>query len=212
MEASSSWMNWLLGAAAAVLIAFIFWTLRRRRVGAAQTINWETMGLTRLKDLRGGRGRNLSQKQREQLIWEALGSGDLDMMIRALDVPGYTPERHFIMSSIVSVTYGMRDESIEMRELCAEMAWKHLSEFPRLSRALKASGKWSNNKSGLPRVTTFQYLSTLLTERGEYEKAAEVCKKAISFDLSDGTKSGYEGRIKRIRLAQEKAETEGHPV
>ena len=118
MEAFSFWSNWTYGGAAAVLIAFIVWTLARRRVGPSQTIKWETMGLTRLTDLRGGRGRNLSQKQREQLIWEALGSGDLDMMIRALDIPGYTPERHFIMSSIVSVTYGMRDESIEMRELC----------------------------------------------------------------------------------------------
>ncbi|MFU8815520.1 MAG: hypothetical protein ACNA7W_09250 [Pseudomonadales bacterium] len=51
---------------------------------------------------------------------------------------------------------------------------------------------------GLPRVPTFQKYATLLTEDGEYGTAIEVCRRAISFGLEDGTKAGYEGRIARI--------------
>ena len=203
---------WLLVVAAAALILFIVYTLLRRRAGIRQSINWETMGLTRTAGLRNSLGSRLNQKQRERLIWEAMGSDDLDMMLRALDIPGYTPERHFILGSIVSVTYTMRDEDPDMRTLCEAIAWKHVEEFPRLARALKTNSRTNKGKPALPRVPTFQYLATILAEKGEYDQAVAVCQKAISFGLSDGTKSGYEGRIKRIRLIQERAKAQGHPA
>lgn len=206
-------MSWLLLVAAAALVIFIVYTLIRRRSGVRQSINWEAMGLSRMPGVRSSLGSRLNQKQRERLIWEALGSGDLDMMLRALDIPGYTPERHFILGSIVSVTYAMRDEDPEMRALCEAISWKHVEEFPRLARSLKANGRLNNKAhTSLPRVPTFQYLATLLCEKGEYDKAVEVCNRAISFGLSDGTKGDYHGRIKRIRQFQERETAERKPA
>jgi len=201
-------MSWLLLVAAAALVIFIVYTLIRRRSGIRQSINWETMGLSRMPGVRSSLSSRLNQKQRERLIWEALGSGDLDMMLRALDIPGYTPERHFILSSIVSVTYAMREEDPEMRALCEAIAWKHIEEFPRLARSLKAGGRLNKANPTLPRVPTFQYLATILSEKAEYDKAVEVCNRAISFGLSDGTKGDYQGRIKRIRQFQERETAE----
>ena len=51
----------------------------------------------------------------------------------------------------------------------------------------------------LPRVTTFQHYATVLTEDGEYEKAISICEKALEYGLHDNTKSGFEGRIERIK-------------
>ena len=48
----------------------------------------------------------------------------------------------------------------------------------------------------------FPYLATVLTEDGHYDEAIEVCRKAINFGLDDGTKSGFAGRIERIRKKQ----------
>ncbi|VVB64842.1 Uncharacterised protein [uncultured archaeon] len=59
------------------------------------------------------------------------------------------------------------------------------------------------DKGGLsarfPHVPTFQYLATVYTEDGEYEKAIEVCENAIAFGLHDWTKGDYQARIKRIK-------------
>jgi hypothetical protein len=51
----------------------------------------------------------------------------------------------------------------------------------------------------VPRVPTFQNLSTLLAEDGDHQQAIEVCEKAIRFGLSDGTKGDFPARIERLR-------------
>ena len=45
-------MSWLLLVAAAALVIFIVYTLMRRRSGIRQSINWETMGLSRMPGVR----------------------------------------------------------------------------------------------------------------------------------------------------------------
>jgi len=55
----------------------------------------------------------------------------------------------------------------------------------------------------LPRVSTFQHLATVFTEDREYEVAIQVCESAIAFEISDGTKGGFHGRIAKIRRKQE---------
>jgi len=104
--------------------------------------------------------------------------------------------RHFLLQEIVRHTYKHRADP-EMRSLCRKYSELHLAEFPMIAAPLRGMiGGF------LPRVLTFQNYATVLTEDGEYEKAIEVCQRAISYgldkDLSDGTKSGYRGRIARI--------------
>ena len=96
--------------------------------------------------------------------------------------------------------------------LCEAIAWKHIEEFPRLARSLKAGGRLNKANPSLPRVPTFQLLATILSEKAEYDKAVEVCNRAISFGLSDGTKGDYRGRIKRIRQFQERETAERRPA
>lgn len=126
-------------------------------------------------------------------------SGDLDRMVAALAAPTNPIDRHFLLQSIVSLTYKQR-QTRHLRKLCREVGQIHRSEFPSIAPHLKA------DMGGLmPRVTTFPQLATVLTEEAEYDRAIEVCEFAIANGLNDGTAGGYSGRIARIRKARTKA-------
>lgn len=122
-------------------------------------------------------------------------TADVPRMLEALNVPTNPIERHFLLLALVNETYKQRNQE-EMRKLCADVCEMHLTEFSNLAEHLE------KQFGILPRVPTFQHYSTLLTETGDYEKAVSVCQAAIDHGLHDGTKSGYEGRIARIRRAQ----------
>ncbi|GAB1083657.1 MAG: hypothetical protein SStaTSB_16520 [Shewanella algae] len=53
--------------------------------------------------------------------------------------------------------------------------------------------------------TGFMQLSTLCSDAGRFDAAIALCNKAIEYGLEDGTVTGFEGRIKRIEKARDKA-------
>ena len=125
--------------------------------------------------------------------FRAWTSGDLTKMIKAANTKTNPIDRHFLLQSIVNETYKLRKEE-KYRRLCIEFAEKHLQEFQNIAPVLKA-----DMNGTLPRITTFQNYVTVLTEQGEYEKAIQICELALEYGLHDGTKSGFEGRIMRIK-------------
>lgn len=125
----------------------------------------------------------------------ASSSGDIERMVAALNVKTNPIDRHFLLFSLVKESYKRRAE-VEMGRICSTTSELHIREFPDLMESLK------EQFGILPRVPTFQYYATLLTERGEFEKAIFVCKTAIAYGLLDGTKSGFEGRIMKIQKSQ----------
>lgn len=125
-------------------------------------------------------------------VFEAWSAGDLDKMLKAMSIKSNPIDRHFLLQTIVEITYKRRKEP-EIRRICREISEKHISEFATLARALK-----QDMGGVLPRVPTFQHFATLLTEDGDYEYAIKVCNTAINYGLHDGTQSGFEGRIEKI--------------
>lgn len=140
----------------------------------------------------------LGKSVRVDEAFEVWTSGDLPRMLGALETKTNLIDRHFLLMGIVEQTYKERKDP-SMMELCKKISELHISEFPKIAPALK-----KDMGGTLPRVTTFQYYATLLTESGDYEKAIEMCQKALSFGLHDGTKSGFEGRIARIKKQMSK--------
>jgi hypothetical protein len=126
-------------------------------------------------------------------VFIAWSSGDLNKMLTAMPVKTNPIDRHFLLQTIVELTYKRRKEP-EMRRICREIAEKHISEFSALAPALK-----QDMGGDLPRVPTFQHFATLLTEDGQYDYAERVCNIAIDYGLHDGTQSGFEGRIEKIK-------------
>ncbi len=53
--------------------------------------------------------------------------------------------------------------------------------------------------------TAFMQLATLAQDNGNFEHAVGICNKAIANGLTDGTVTGFEGRIRRIEKAGAKA-------
>lgn len=126
-------------------------------------------------------------------VFHAWTSGNLDDMVNALETKTNLIDRHFLLMGIVDQTYKHRSDP-DNGALLRKVAEMHLSEFPQIKPALK-----KEMNGILPRVTTFQQYATFLTENNEYEKAIEICEQAIAEGLHDGTKSGFEGRIERIK-------------
>ncbi len=119
--------------------------------------------------------------------------GDLDDMLRVLPKVTKLLDRHFLLLSIVEQAYKLRNDP-KYRNICITYSEIHIKEFGKgLKDALLEEFKV------MPRVPTFQYYATLLTEDGNFSKAIEICELAISYNLSDGTKSNFQGRIQRIR-------------
>lgn len=130
--------------------------------------------------------------------FHAWTSGDLNQMMKAVLTKTNPIDRHFLLQSIVDATYKLRKEE-KYQKLCVEYAEKHLQEFSAIAPALK-----EDMGGTLPRITTFQHFATVLAEDGEYDKAISVCETALEYGLHDNTKSGFEGRIARIKKKAEK--------
>lgn len=122
----------------------------------------------------------------------ATHSGDIGRMERAIGLQTNRVDRHFLLLQLCAATYRDRsDPSIRAKFL--HYARMHMSEFEEIRAPLKRS------VGMLPRVPTFQQLATVLVEDGTYDEAIEICERAKAFGLEDGTQSGYDGRIERIR-------------
>ena len=137
--------------------------------------------MTERYTIRGG------QAVRADSAFDAWTSGDLDQMMRALDAAtNPVRHRHFLLMNIVGATYRLRKDPFMAAE-CSRVAEMHLAEFQALAPALLAEF------GVLPRVPTFQDYATLLTEWGDYDRAAWVCELAMYYGLHDGTKSDFPG-------------------
>lgn len=137
--------------------------------------------------------------RRADEAFEAWTSGDLGRMEKASRLSTNPIDRHFLLLQICQHTYKLRTNP-PIRTTFLSYARQHLNEFPNLAVALKREFGGT-----LPRVPTFQNLATVLTEDGAFEEAISVCEAAFAQGLNDGTRSGFEGRIARIRRKQEKA-------
>lgn len=135
-------------------------------------------------------------------VFRAWTSNEMSRMLAALNTPTHPVDRHFLLQSIVKEAYKQRADP-GMRSIAEEVGWKHVAEFEALAAALRREfGR--TVPGGLPRVTTFQHLATLMVERNLFSKATEVCEYAMRFGLTDGTKGGFESRIQKIRKQEQK--------
>ena len=109
------------------------------------------------------------EKDNNQPEWDevfyAWTTNDLNKMLKVVDVKTNLVNRHFLLQTIVSETYKLRDQE-NFKNLCLKYSEIHLLEFPEIAPALK-----KDMGGVIPRVTTFQNYATLLTEVEEFEKA-----------------------------------------
>lgn len=135
---------------------------------------------------------------KDEVYEAAFYSDDIDRKIRATEIKtDNILNRHFLLQSIISESYRLRKEEYYLN-LCIKFSEINLSEFDEIANAFR------NEDNEIPRILVFQYYSTVLTEINKYEKAINVCERAISFGLEDGTKGGFYGRIDKIKKKMNK--------
>ncbi len=97
-------------------------------------------------------------------------------------------DRHMIYTQSIDLAYKKRKADPDMRGLVKEYGTLYVNEFPELKAAVTDR-----------MVPVFKQLAITLEEDKAYEKAVNVCMTAITHELDDGTKTGFEGRMERIR-------------
>jgi hypothetical protein len=121
-------------------------------------------------------------------------------LVRSLNLKKDPVDRHFCLLETVDLAYSGRANP-ELAAECARIAEMHLAEFEQIAPALL-------REFGLmPHVPTFEKYATLLSEQGDFERAVWVCQLGLYYGLDDRTKSGFNGRIERIRKKQLQART-----
>ncbi|EDQ02500.1 hypothetical protein [Shewanella benthica] len=100
--------------------------------------------------------------------------------------------KHVGLLGAIAECYKQRKQT-QYKEYGAALSPYYLSLFAVLESPLSHKG------------IGFMHLSTLLNDCGEFASAIDVCRKAIEYDLSDGTVTGFEGRIIRIEKAKAKS-------
>lgn len=114
-------------------------------------------------------------------------------MLKALKNIKAPWERHLGYIRCIDPAYKKRALDQKMRDLSKDLAQAYVTEFSELREAV-----FEKLGEDPKEVIIFKQLAILFEEDQEYENAIEVCRNAISLDLSDGTKTGYEGRMKRL--------------
>lgn len=102
-------------------------------------------------------------------------------------------ERHLLYEKGMDLAYKQRKSDEKMAKLVISLGYAYIKEFAQLKEAaFNGLGK------GPKTVIVFKQLAIALEENKEFKKAIVVCEKALSYGLEDGTKTGYEGRVKRL--------------
>lgn len=107
--------------------------------------------------------------------------------------------RHRLYQQITESSYKHRTDAA-WRQISKTFSKQHISEFAEMVKPLKKA-----NGGSLPQVLTFQNYATLLAEDNQFDEAIAVCEKALEFGLDDKTKTGFAGRVERIRKQKAKA-------
>lgn len=134
-------------------------------------------------------GRNLlnekkNTKKAERLLLKALKAKD--------DHPIH---RHLTYNALIELYYGLRDEKKDAIENCIFYCKEDIKHLQKRDVLDTFKEEWG----GLPMCPSFIRLAIIYEKNGEYEKAIETCNSALKLGLEDDTKSGFSGRIKRLK-------------
>jgi hypothetical protein len=132
-------------------------------------------------------------------VQQAVESGDVAAMATLVNQAGDLIARHTLLESIVAAHYRQRSDPASKKDFY-RFAQKHIDLVPELFEALDGGGEDRPDQ-----IDTFKKMAIALSEDGRYREAIDVCRKGLSLGLEDGTKTGFQGRIARLkrRMASE---------
>ena len=113
---------------------------------------------------------------------------------------GIHREIHFFYNAVYECYYRQRDLNAgaigKAKEYCKkdmELFHAHKDEFR------------DPITGAMPSMPSFKQYAIICEKQGEFQEAIDICRLALSYGLDDGTKGGYEGRIKKLENKLAKA-------
>jgi hypothetical protein len=129
----------------------------------------------------------------EETLEAVIASDRPDAMQAALGRTDDPWQRHQLYSALVEKAYKQRQHTAE-RVAVLTHGRQYIDEFERIAPVLRAKS------SGEPVLApVFKMMAITLDENQDFDEAIDVCQKALQWDLDDGTKTGFKGRMARIR-------------
>ncbi|WP_419661748.1 uncharacterized protein Dvar_21810 [Desulfosarcina variabilis str. Montpellier] len=153
---------------------------------------------------RGNRNRSIEAAPKrissKERVDQALVSGNVDYMISTLDETQDPILRNALLSQIIAEYYRNRDDA-DAKEAFYRYAHLHVEEIAGVLDALEKNGQERPD-----RIETLRMIAIAMEQDERYDEALEMCHKALSFGMQNGTKTGFEGRIERITRKLEAVE------
>lgn len=117
------------------------------------------------------------------------------VLLKALDTDdNNSQDRHFVYNSLIDLYYKQRDDRDDAIQKCIRYCKEDIESIDVFLDAWMAE---YNEEP--PRIPSFKRLAIIYEKQGNYERALEICERAIDQALDDGTKGGFEGRKQRIQ-------------
>lgn len=102
--------------------------------------------------------------------------------------------KHFYLYTIAEYYYKLRDIRPDALQKVEVYCLKDIALYPKYIPLLEEQSQ----AQAKPYIMAFKRLAIMYEKSSRYEDAIEICRQAMKHGLTDGTKSGYSGRISRL--------------
>ncbi|NIK12833.1 hypothetical protein [Alkalibacillus almallahensis] len=109
--------------------------------------------------------------------------------------------KHFLLNMMIDYYYGLRYSDDDALDDCIELCKESIRLAPDVLEEMKYEHYEileHTNEFVPPSIPSFKRLSIIFENQERYQEAIEICDIALSLQLKDGTKGGFEGRRKRL--------------
>ena len=138
-------------------------------------------------------GASAEKMTMQERVEQVLAADDVDAMAKLLETVDDPVLRHALFGQIVAGHYRQRSDPTD-RDAFYQYAGQHIEEIPAVLDSLEKS-----DDEHPDRVESFKMMAIAMAEDERFEEAIKVCETAMSLGLEDGTKTGFEGRIARLK-------------
>lgn len=131
----------------------------------------------------------------------ASGNGDYllseKLLLKALEVSNNYTEKHAAHNSLIDMYYKQRDENPSALDSCIYYCIKDIEIVDGIEQ--EWFQHYSMREEVKPPIPSFKRLAIIFEKQGKLDEAIEVCERAVKYKLDDGTKGGFEGRIRKLK-------------
>ena len=109
-------------------------------------------------------------------------------------------DKHFFLNNAAECYYKQRDIRDDALDLCEKYCLMDIELFEKNKKQMML--EWQSRPTGGEfncRIVSYKRLAILYEKANRYDDAIRICESAITFQQSDGTKSGFKGRLVKLR-------------